>query len=60
MREQGRYEACGNRTKLVREEGEPCGNGELYGKEKLRGEWEAHWEGAQYRKREKHGEGEYM
>jgi hypothetical protein len=39
----GRYEAGGNGPKLVREEGEPWGNGEVYGEgeEKLYGEWEA-------------------
>lgn len=36
----GRYEAGGNGPTLVREEGEPCGNGELYGEEKLHGKWE--------------------
>jgi hypothetical protein len=37
----GQYEAGGNAPKLVREEGEPYENGELY-EEKLHGVWEVH------------------
>ena len=46
-----------NEPKLVREEGEPYGNGELH-EQKLYGEWEVHWEGALHRKRVPHGKGE--